>query len=96
MTAIVFFGAVQIIVSGIIGECIPWFDEAVTRGGSFGLPMEFASIGAMIRGNLWERARRTAARAPETLSSAGTEAGSVAPNPLRTGCTEIFMGKTGF
>jgi polyisoprenyl-phosphate glycosyltransferase len=74
MTAIVFFGAVQLIMLGILGEYVgrlcqeakqrPLFlvDQVVAGGCGMDLPAEFANLGPTARRQIWDSARRVASR----------------------------------
>lgn len=85
MTAIVFFGSVQLIVTGILGEYVgrlfqeakrrPLFlvDEVIAGGRSQVLPPEFATLGAIARGN--------GPAAPSGLLEAITATGELEPRP---------------
>jgi len=73
IAVIVFFGAVQLIVIGILGEYVgrifqeskrrPLFliDSVVACGCSIALPVEFANLDATVRREFWEIARGTPA-----------------------------------
>jgi polyisoprenyl-phosphate glycosyltransferase len=93
MTAIVFFGAVQLIVLGILGEYVgrlfqeskrrPLFlvDEVLAAGRSLALPPEFAALGPSARKDLWEATRGAATRVarlpPDGAVAAGPADGAV-------------------
>ena len=74
MTAIVFFGAIQLIMLGILGEYVgrlcqeakqrPLFlvDQVVAGGCSIDLPAEFANLGPTARRQIWDSARYVASR----------------------------------
>ena len=74
MTAIVFFGAVQLIMLGILGEYVgrlcqeakqrPLFlvDQVVAGGCSVDLPAEFANLSPTARRQIWDSARGIALR----------------------------------
>ena len=74
MTAIVFFGAVQLIVLGILGElwdafsrrrssghCF-WWMKVLAGNCSLSLPPEFASLGPAARREIWAATRGGPAR----------------------------------
>jgi dolichol-phosphate mannosyltransferase len=75
MTAVIFFGAVQLIVMGILGEYVgrlfqeakqrPLFliDGVLAAGRSVSLPPEFASLPLASRRDAWRSALRTASAA---------------------------------
>jgi hypothetical protein len=93
MTAIVFFGAVQLVVLGILGEYVgrlfqeakqrPLFlvDEVVAAGRSLALPPEFAALGSVARRDLWEATLGAATRVAQPAPAAGVAEGAEAVVP---------------
>jgi polyisoprenyl-phosphate glycosyltransferase len=71
MTSIVIFGAIQLVVLGIMGEYVgrlfqeakgrPLFliDTVLADHRRHSLPMEFSNLGAATRRDIWDAIRRT-------------------------------------
>ena len=81
VACVVFFGAVQLIVLGILGEYVgrlfqeakrrPLFlvDRVETEGRSHALPPDFAALGPEARHKVWKATRATATRAARPAES---------------------------